>query len=201
MLLQDPARSFWISALSCWRNLGVFLSEGACFCVCVCFLFVLGNFQRRIIFINWLFFKQKNKKKTIFIIPFFIPLAGKQGTMGPGFLWDALFLFVSYEREGPFVHPGPCPHGAASGSGGGSGRRVGTGTSTSCGVTSRVGQSGLSVQTGAFPGATGVPVPSCGRQSVVLPQYDPPRTPLPQQARYCAHCHQPDALSHTWGPW
>lgn len=31
MLLQDPARSFWIAALSCWRNLGVFLSEGACF--------------------------------------------------------------------------------------------------------------------------------------------------------------------------
>ncbi|GLD64062.1 neurexin-2-beta isoform X8 [Lates japonicus] len=25
--------------------------------------------------------------------------------------------------------------------------------------------------------------------------------PLPQQAWYCAHCHQPDALSYTWGPW
>lgn len=83
------------------------------------------------------FKKNKTKKTNLFIIPFFIPLAGKQGTMGPGFLWDALFLFVSYEREGPFVHP--CPHGAASGSGGGGGRRVGTGTSTSCGVTSRVG--------------------------------------------------------------
>ncbi|CAG01692.1 unnamed protein product [Tetraodon nigroviridis] len=53
--------------------------------------------------------------------------------------------------------------------------------------------------TGALSGTVGVSVPGCGCQSVLFPQYDPPCPPLPQQARYSAHCHQPDALSYTWG--
>lgn len=78
MVLKDQVRRIWISALDCWRILGVLsFQEG----FCLFFLFLIpiffGDFQTGIFFFL----------AYIFILNFpFLPGLEGWGIMGPGFI-------------------------------------------------------------------------------------------------------------------
>lgn len=86
---------------------------------------------------------------------------------------------MSSEGEGPSDPVRPRPHGAGGGSGGGR-RPVAGAQAGGGGVACRLGQPSLSVSAGALTGTTGVSLPSCGGQGLLLSQHHPPRPPLPQ---------------------
>lgn len=81
MVLKDQVRRIWISALDCWRILGVLsFQEG----FCLFFLFLIPiffwDFQTGIFFFFFFF-------GLYFYSEFsFPPRAGRLGIMGPGFI-------------------------------------------------------------------------------------------------------------------
>lgn len=89
MSLRDPLRSFWISTLDCLRIFGVSLSRRIfyLFFFYTDFFFSFpfyfwGFLNKDLLFysVHWLIFK------SIIFLAHFPLLAGKLGTMGPGFI-------------------------------------------------------------------------------------------------------------------
>lgn len=77
MVLKDQVRRIWISALDCWRILGV-LSFQEGFCLFFLFLIpiVFGIFKPGSFFFGLYFYSEFS----------FPPRAGRLGIMGPGFI-------------------------------------------------------------------------------------------------------------------